>query len=358
MQAVNLLNMSTLQDRIKEAAADAGLSQSELARRVRLTRGAVSHWFAGNTKELTGENLLAVAAALGVNPTWLGRGIGPKSSSEAAGHLPEFAPQKKWPFKTISEDSIRSLTGRDATLLEGAIALAIAQLKIGISVSEAPMTVAAPRLGTIVDTSTVEDPFPFIPSKPMPWELPPVDSPRPHREDLRINTAVNVGHITDTGYSANDQEYLPVPELSVRLAAGQLGIENYSETEIGEIMFRRSFLASLGLPIERMKIVYADGDSMAPVIRDKAPMLFYEEMISDPSQIDSRTVYAINYGGKMIVKCLVRNRFNKWMARSLNPAHKDFPLAEDDGSEVRIVGRILWSPYDLRDGVDERLVRR
>lgn len=77
-QAVNLLNMSTLQDRLKEALADARISQSELARRVKATRGAVSFWFTGATKELTAENLVAAASALGVNPVWLATGKGSK----------------------------------------------------------------------------------------------------------------------------------------------------------------------------------------------------------------------------------------------------------------------------------------
>lgn len=70
--------MSTLQERIRQAAADARISQSELARRLKLTRGAVSFWFNGVTKELAGENLIAAAQVLDVNPIWLSSGKGPK----------------------------------------------------------------------------------------------------------------------------------------------------------------------------------------------------------------------------------------------------------------------------------------
>jgi len=166
----------------------------------------------------------------------------------------------------------------------------------------------------------------------------------------------NVGHVARAGYSANDQEFMPIPELDVRLAAGHLGIENYEETEIGEIQFRRSFLSSLKLPVERMRIVYAEGDSMEPIIRNKGPMLFFEEPVTDLRRIDPRTVYAINLGGKMVVKCIQRKRDGTLLAKSLNPTHPPFPLKLDNGQDVRIVGRILWSPYDLRNGVDERLL--
>ncbi|MGE8567519.1 MAG: S24 family peptidase [Achromobacter sp.] len=172
----------------------------------------------------------------------------------------------------------------------------------------------------------------------------------------RLSRVPNIGHVARAGYSANDQEFMPIPELDVRLAAGHLGIENYEETEIGEILFRRSFLESLKLPIERMKVVYADGDSMEPIIRNKGPMLFFEDPVTDVRKIDPRTVYAINLGGKMVVKCIQRDHDGTLLAKSLNPAHPPFPLKLDNGQDVRIVGRILWSPYDLRNGVDERLL--
>ncbi|OWT68254.1 MULTISPECIES: S24 family peptidase [unclassified Achromobacter] len=75
--------MSTLQERLKEASRDAGISQAELARRVRVTRSAIAHWFSGATRELTGENLIAASAALGVTPTWLAKGTGPKTGAAA-----------------------------------------------------------------------------------------------------------------------------------------------------------------------------------------------------------------------------------------------------------------------------------
>jgi len=176
------------------------------------------------------------------------------------------------------------------------------------------------------------------------------------QKPTQMSREPNVGHVARAGYSANDHEFVPIPELDVRLAAGHLGVENYEETAIGEILFRRSFLESLKLPIERMRIVYADGDSMEPIIRNKGPMLFIEDPVTDVRKIDPRTVYAINLAGKMVVKCIQRERDGTLLAKSLNPAHPPFPLKLDNGQDVRIVGRILWSPYDLRNGVDERLL--
>ncbi|MGZ0107199.1 LexA family transcriptional regulator [Achromobacter xylosoxidans] len=270
-----------------------------------------------------------------------------------------------WPFPSISEADVRALPPAKLNALEGALALAIAQLGLGIDVAQPPpgRTVnGRPRMHSpskLVDFDEVPDEFSMRIGgmDTAPWEGGKTTRQSEREEQrLRISRIANVGHVARAGYSANDQEFLAVPELDVRLAAGRLGIENYHETAIGQILLRRSFLESFRLPIERMKIVYADGDSMEPVIRNEGPMLFYEERITDTRLIDSRTVYAINYGGKMIVKCIQRERDGTLLAKSLNPAYEPFPLEKDDGQDVSIVGRILWSPYDLRNGVDERLL--
>lgn len=276
---------------------------------------------------------------------------------------PVIEPQARpdWPFASISEAEVHALPQSQLMALEGALALAIAQLKLGIRVS--PPSAAPkphPADGSLVDLDAIDDQFPMriqgLPAAP--WEGGKTTKQMEDAaEGVLISHAVDVGHVPDSGYSANDHEFIPIPELDVRLAAGTLGIENYQETEIGQILLRRSFLESFGLPIDRMRIVYSDGDSMEPAIRNRNPMLLYMERIQDMLQINRRIVYAINQGGSMLVKCISRTRDGIWLAKSLNPAYKPIPLTRDDGRDVKIVGRILWSPNDLRNGVDERLLR-
>jgi phage repressor protein C with HTH and peptisase S24 domain len=83
-QAFNLLDMKTLADRLKLALDQAGIKQIELARRIGITRGAVSLWFKGTTTNLEGENLLKAAQILGVSPNWLSSGRGRMKSGSAA----------------------------------------------------------------------------------------------------------------------------------------------------------------------------------------------------------------------------------------------------------------------------------
>jgi len=291
-------------------------------------------------------------------------------AQKAAALAPSLAappPPAPWPFPEIPEDQVRALSPAQLSALQGAIALAIAQLKLGIQIAQpapAASTAATPprahKPGGLVDIDDADDPFPMrikgLPAAP--WEG---GKTTKQMEDaaggVLISHAVDVGHVPDSGYSANDHEFIPIPELDVRLAAGSLGIENYQETEIGHILLRRSFLESFGLPIEQMRIVYSHGDSMEPAIRNRNPMLMFIERIHDMLRINRRIIYAINQGGSMLVKCISRTRDGIWLAKSLNPAYKPIPLTRDDGRDVNIVGRILWSPNDLRNGVDERLLR-
>ncbi|WP_167313308.1 XRE family transcriptional regulator [Ralstonia insidiosa] len=73
--------MKSLADRLQEALTYAGIKQSELARRVGITRGAVSLWMNGGTTDLAGENLVKAAQALGVSANWLSTGRGKMTTS-------------------------------------------------------------------------------------------------------------------------------------------------------------------------------------------------------------------------------------------------------------------------------------
>lgn len=71
--------MDTLAKRLKFSLEKANMSQAALARRVGVSRGAVSLWLSGTTKEISMDNLIEVASALGVSPVWLAQGYEPES---------------------------------------------------------------------------------------------------------------------------------------------------------------------------------------------------------------------------------------------------------------------------------------
>lgn len=71
-----MLNMKTLQERLRLALRVSGLKQTDIAKACHVTKGAVNQWFTGATKALEGANLTNAARTLGVSPHWLATGQG------------------------------------------------------------------------------------------------------------------------------------------------------------------------------------------------------------------------------------------------------------------------------------------
>ncbi|UDG74245.1 S24 family peptidase [Achromobacter sp. 77] len=279
---------------------------------------------------------------------------------------PEPVPAAPWPFRTIPEDQLRALPESQLNALEGAIALAIAQMKLGIQVSPPPAAPAnnvipmgAHKPGGLVDMDHADDPFPMriagLP--PAPWEGGNTTYEAERNPKIRISTQAGV--IANAGpgepHAANDR-FEKVPELAeVRLAAGD-GIENHSEDQTGMIQFRRSFLKAVGADNGKARVVYAKGDSMEPVIRDGAALLVVPNENLTLQDVASGGVYAINYDGKMLVKTVSRDKLTgRWVARSFNPAYVDIPL--ENGHPVRVLGQVVWAGAKLRDDEAGQWVR-
>ncbi|OMG87990.1 helix-turn-helix transcriptional regulator [Achromobacter xylosoxidans] len=264
-----------------------------------------------------------------------------------------------WPFPEIPEDQVRALPSAQLSALQGAMALAIAQLKLGISMSPANpppqrakvVDLRAHKPGGLVDMDHADDPFPMRMTglPPAPWEGGTTTFGA--ERNLKFNLSTQPGVVANAGpgepHSAND-EFEEVPELAeVRLAAGD-GIENHSEDQTGMMQFRRSFLRAVGADNGKARVVYAKGDSMEPVIRDGAALLVVPNENLTLQDVASGGVYAINFDGKMLVKTVTRDRMTgRWVARSFNPTYSDVAL--ENGSPVRVLGQIVWAGSRLRD---------
>jgi len=72
-----------LKDRIREARESAGLSKSEVARQLKLSRTAISAWESGGVKDIKNEHLFEFATLTAHNPQWIATGKGPRTPGEA-----------------------------------------------------------------------------------------------------------------------------------------------------------------------------------------------------------------------------------------------------------------------------------
>jgi len=84
-----LLNVSTLKERLEEAAKDKGVdiptARADLARLTGQTRSNMTHWWTGRAKEPTGGAAAIAADYFNVNALWLAKGEGEKRPSVAKG---------------------------------------------------------------------------------------------------------------------------------------------------------------------------------------------------------------------------------------------------------------------------------
>lgn len=325
-------------------------NKTDFGRRLGYKDGAFVRQMLSGIRPVTEKTIWAIEAMPGMKG-WF--------DVEGLERSPEPAPTTAdWPFKTIAAADVHALPAGQLTALEGALALAIAQLKIGLNVS--PPTAPAPvamiplrshRPGGLVDIDHADDPFPMriqgLP--PAPWEGGKTTHQAETNPKIRISTQTGVVANVGPGepYAVNDK-FDKVPEMAdVRLAAGD-GIENHIEEQTGVMHFRRSFLRAVGADAEKARVVYAKGDSMEPIIRDGAALLVVPNEDLTVRDLAAGGVYAINYDGKMIVKTVTRDRLTKqWVARSFNPAYPDIPL--ENGTPVRVLGQVVWAGARLRD---------
>ncbi|MFQ1083765.1 S24 family peptidase [Bordetella trematum] len=265
-----------------------------------------------------------------------------------------------WPFPSIPEDRIRSLSGPQISQIEGAIALALGQLDIGLKVVRTTASSQTPpKAGTVyIPSPDEEDPFPMAPIELAPWEGgKPVDD-REHAQPPRLNLdRTVVANVGPGEPQAANERFEKVPELGdVRLAAGE-GIENHTEEQTGFVQFRHSFLRSVGADAGRGRVVYAKGDSMEPIIRDGAALLVVPNENLTLRDLAAGGVYAINYDGKMLVKTVVKDKLTgRWVARSFNPAYPDIPL--ENGHPTRVLGQVVWAGARLHDDEAGQWIRK
>ena len=80
--------MNTLTERIRAARVGAGLSQTDVAKALRISASAVNQWEQGFTKNIKLTHFFALAKLLGQDPRWLATGKTPSRMRETAATPP------------------------------------------------------------------------------------------------------------------------------------------------------------------------------------------------------------------------------------------------------------------------------
>jgi len=178
---------------IKEARRVAGLTQTELGEKLGRTKGNISAW-EKDAHEPSFTQILEIARLINWDPPPPGLGKPQKIQTNLTA---EPAQEKAlWPFPSIPEDQVRKLSPAQISALEGAIALAIAQMNLGIQVAPRPPVAATPipsrshKPGGLVDIGHADDPF-FTPieAPAAPWEGGKTTFQAERETKVRLSTA-------------------------------------------------------------------------------------------------------------------------------------------------------------------------
>jgi phage repressor protein C with HTH and peptisase S24 domain/DNA-binding XRE family transcriptional regulator len=137
------------------------------------------------------------------------------------------------------------------------------------------------------------------------------------------------------------EEYVLIPQYKFdeRFVKG-VNDEHVGLTE--GLVFRRGWLRRMGVYPDRLFVVYADGNDMAPHICTMDVILF------DTAQKlpEDRQIYVIKRrDGGITVKRMIQQLSGSWVIRSENPDKNLFPdelVSESDVGSLPILGKVIW----------------
>lgn len=133
-------------------------------------------------------------------------------------------------------------------------------------------------------------------------------------------------------------EFVLIPRYDVRAAAGH-GTEIEREEIVARYAFRRDWLHRMGLQADQLALITAYGESMEPDIRDGAMILVDLRQKS----IEREGIYVLNVDSWLMAKIVQRDVDGTLYIRSRHPAYRELVVPKERVSDVRVIGRAVWS---------------
>lgn len=134
----NLTGMKRLEDRIALVLAETGWSKAELARQAGTSRTAPTDWTKGVVDYLSAEVARRISSKTKFSAMWLATGDGPMYKGQHDEPIDQV-----WPFPSIDESKVRSLSHDDRVRLDAALLFAAAQIGLDVAVKKDSKTAAA-----------------------------------------------------------------------------------------------------------------------------------------------------------------------------------------------------------------------
>lgn len=134
----------------------------------------------------------------------------------------------------------------------------------------------------------------------------------------------------------DNPDFPAVRRVKFKLSAGASGFAvDYQDQDGAPIVFRRTWLANKGLKAEKLFAVSVANGSMEPGLYDGDTVV----VNTDATTPKDGVVFAVNYEGEMVIKRLVRDAGQWWLA-SDNPDARRYPRKLCD-EHCAIIGEIV-----------------
>lgn len=140
---------------------------------------------------------------------------------------------------------------------------------------------------------------------------------------------------------AQERAFVTVPVLPLAAEAGSSNADA-EDPHQARLAFSREWLRRRGLQSDGIAAIKISGDSMEPTIRDGALV------VVDLSQKTiGNGIYVLMVDGHLMAKRLQTDFLGGVYVRSDNPLYREEHLTAQELSELLIVGRIVWSGWEV-----------
>ncbi len=155
--------------------------------------------------------------------------------------------------------------------------------------------------------------------------------------EFYIGPPRNIIEFSETrGYdpAIDDADYVMVPRLPVKLAAGHGAVAPDGEKPVELLAFRREWMERNGLLPGKVSAVVVTGDSMTPTLADG------DTILVDHQRDEARQghIFAVRRGPDLLVKRMQEEPHGGWMLTSDNEAYA--PIST--GANFAVLGEIVW----------------
>lgn len=138
--------------------------------------------------------------------------------------------------------------------------------------------------------------------------------------------------------TAKVSDKVEIAVSDIHISAGH-GTQNGDEAISGTMSFRRDYLKQRGLQPEKLRMVFAKGDSMEPEIQDGAAML----VNTADTRLDEGCIYVIHLNDHLFAKRVQRGYDGSISFISTNSLYAPMTIPKEGQHDLHVIGRVVWS---------------